>query len=277
MPANKKKEIDTKELDSLSPEEYEKKYVHKVYNQIASHFSVTRYRPWPQVESFLKSLSADSIMIDVGCGNGKNLGISPGTNIGCDICPELLEIAKERGHNVIECDALNLSFDNEIADVVISIAVIHHFVNPERRIKAIQEMLRILKPGGQMLIYVWAKGEENNNDFFVGWSNNKKINQKNVNDTNDEDEEKLNRYYHFFEERELEELCLQAGECMIEKSYFDKENWAVVVRKPQKIIHLFIIKIQTYSTFLISQSWKMWIFLVKCSNFIRRNFFHNFL
>jgi tRNA (uracil-5-)-methyltransferase TRM9 len=218
MPANKKKIIDHQELQILNPEEYEKKYVHNTYKQIASHFSATRYRPWPQVEGFLKSLSPDSIMVDVGCGNGKNLGISPGISLGCDICPNLLDIARQRGHNVIQCDALALPYKSNFADAVISIAVIHHFVTEERRICAIKEMLRILKPNGKILIYVWANDKEKENDYFVGWEKDGGV----INH---------NRYYHFFDEGELEKICLQSGNCIIEKSYFDKENWAVIVKK----------------------------------------------
>ena len=80
-------------------------------------------------------------------------------------------------------------------------------------------MLRILKPNGLVLIYVWAKKESINNDLFVEWKNNKN------------DEKDYKRYYHFFEQNELEQLCIQAGNCTIEKSYFDKENWAVILRK----------------------------------------------
>lgn len=78
MPADKKIEIDQEEYNILSPEEYEIKYVHNTYRKIATHFSATRYKSWPNVEKFLKALSPDSCMIDVGCGNGKNMGISPG-------------------------------------------------------------------------------------------------------------------------------------------------------------------------------------------------------
>ena len=108
MPANRKKQIDFVELEHSDPVSYEKKYVHDVYNKIARHFSATRHYPWPMVESYLKSLPKESVMIDVGCGNGKNLGISPGKSLGCDICPELLKIAQAKGHDVVQCDALSL-------------------------------------------------------------------------------------------------------------------------------------------------------------------------
>lgn len=220
MPADKKKNINCDELFNLNPEEYEKKYVHDTYNVIATHFSMTRHKPWPQVKKFLESLSNDSIMIDVGCGNGKNLGISPGVSLGCDICPNLLDIARKRGYNVTLCDALKLPYKDNFADAVISIAVIHHFTSEERRICAIKEMLRILKPNGKLLIYVWANNDgemKDKNDCFVRWSNLDNVNH--------------NRYYHFFNEGELEKLCSHLDNCIIEKSYFDKENWAVILKK----------------------------------------------
>lgn len=55
----------------------EEEYVHQVYNSIASHFSGTRHSPWPRVCHFLKSLSPGSLLADVGCGNGKYLGVNP--------------------------------------------------------------------------------------------------------------------------------------------------------------------------------------------------------
>ena len=38
----------------MDPGELEDKHVHQVYEQIANHFSVTRYKPWPVVDAFLK-------------------------------------------------------------------------------------------------------------------------------------------------------------------------------------------------------------------------------
>ncbi|ORY46743.1 hypothetical protein BCR33DRAFT_637631, partial [Rhizoclosmatium globosum] len=56
-----------------------------VYEAIAPHFSATRYKPWPVVETFLKSLPPGSIGADVGCGNGKYLGVNPSLyTIGSD-------------------------------------------------------------------------------------------------------------------------------------------------------------------------------------------------
>lgn len=47
--------------------------VHKVYNEIAKHFSETRHSPWPQVNEFIQQFEMGSVLVDIGCGNGKYL------------------------------------------------------------------------------------------------------------------------------------------------------------------------------------------------------------
>lgn len=80
--------------------------------------------------------------------------------LGSDICPELTAIGRNRGHEVLTCDCLNLPYRADLFDGVISIAVIHHLSTESRRLKSLQEMVRILRPGGVMLVYVWAMEQE---------------------------------------------------------------------------------------------------------------------
>lgn len=51
--------------------------VHKVYNEIANHFSETRHSPWPQVNEFIQEFENGSVLVDIGCGNGKYLQSNP--------------------------------------------------------------------------------------------------------------------------------------------------------------------------------------------------------
>jgi alkylated DNA repair protein alkB family protein 8 len=53
----------------------EKQLVHDVYDEIAEHFHVTRSKPWPRVDSFVRSVET-GCLLDIGCGNGKYLGIN---------------------------------------------------------------------------------------------------------------------------------------------------------------------------------------------------------
>jgi len=53
----------------------ETEHVQSVYEAIAGHFSDTRYKAWPVVDSFFAGLKPSSVGLDVGCGNGKNMAI----------------------------------------------------------------------------------------------------------------------------------------------------------------------------------------------------------
>ena len=58
-------------------------------------------------------------------------------------------------------------------DAIISIAVIHHFSTESRRLKAIREMARCVRPGSLLMIYVWAMEQDQRQfcaqDVLVPW------------------------------------------------------------------------------------------------------------
>ncbi|KAF9093090.1 tRNA methyltransferase, has a role in tRNA modification [Mortierella sp. AD031] len=162
----------------MTPEEKEQQYVHSVYQAIAPHFSATRYKPWPVVEEFLKTMPAGYVGADVGCGNGKYIGVNDKLfMVGSDRSSNLISICGERGHEAMVCDGLALPYRPQFFDFAISIAVIHHFISPERRVAAIEEILRIVRIGGRVLIFVWALEQTGKRDFdketqdvFVPWA-----------------------------------------------------------------------------------------------------------
>ena len=89
------------------------------------------------------------------------MGVNPHVfMLGSDICPELVSIARSRGHEVAACDCLNLPYRSDLFDALICIAVVHHLSTEERRVGAVREMARVLRPGGRMLLYVWAMEQE---------------------------------------------------------------------------------------------------------------------
>ncbi|XP_078150275.1 tRNA (carboxymethyluridine(34)-5-O)-methyltransferase-like isoform X2 [Carex rostrata] len=150
--------------------EIEKNFVHRVYDAIAPHFSSTRFAKWPKVAGFLNSIETGSIILDAGCGNGKYLGLNPDCfYIGCDISPSLIEICGNRGHEVLVADALNLPYRDNFGDAAISIAVLHHLSTEIRRRKAIEELVRVVKKGGLVLITVWAV-EQEDESLLAKWT-----------------------------------------------------------------------------------------------------------
>ena len=93
----------------------------------------------------------------IGCGNGKYLGVNSSVCcIGSDICSELVSIAGRRGHEVVVMDCLNLPYRSGVFDAAICVAVVHHLSTVERREKSVRELARVVRPGGRLLVYVWA-------------------------------------------------------------------------------------------------------------------------
>lgn len=136
---------------------------------------------------------------DVGCGNGKYLylrsalsGTGDGATLltlGADRCEPLVRDAQRnfppgsagsdvrRLHEVAVDDALHSGYRSGVFDYALSIATIHHFSTPQRRMQAVKELLRIVRPApqaagadgtgapgeelapggtGRILIFVWA-------------------------------------------------------------------------------------------------------------------------
>lgn len=236
------------------PQAQEEQYVHEVYNEIASHFSQTRYKPWPIVEKFLMSQPDYSLGIDVGCGNGKYMGVNKKLEIlGSDRSDGLVGCAQEisKGkYSLCVADGLHLPHENDRFDFAISIAVIHHFATEERRIEAIKHILLKLKVGGKFLVYCWALEQEksrrgykegDDQDILIPWVLQKKGKKSKKDKASENEPEKENeekeeepqtkyRYYHLYRKGELIENAERAGGKVVDSGY-EKDNWWAIVER----------------------------------------------
>ncbi|XP_064609340.1 uncharacterized protein LOC135473420 [Liolophura sinensis] len=163
--------------------ELERRHVSEVYDQIAAHFTDIRHKAWPKVRQFLKELEPGSLVADVGCGNGRYLHINKKIyKLGSDLCEGLVNIANQRGYNAMVSDNLKLPYRDGVFDAAISIAVIHHFATVDRRIQALRELARIIRPGGKIMICVWAFEQKHRRfdgqDVLVPWNKPTKFHRK---------------------------------------------------------------------------------------------------
>lgn len=97
-------------------------------------------------------------VLDAGCGTGailERLG-NRDKNFGVDLAPEAIAFCQQRGlENVRQADICDLPFANDSFDAVISSSVIYHewVANVGT---AMQEMFRVLRPGGLLILNVPA-------------------------------------------------------------------------------------------------------------------------
>ncbi len=132
------------------------------YDLIAEDFSFTRkQRPWKEVIMFIKSLES-GILLDIGCGYDRYSKYFVGEYIGLDFSKGLIKQSlKDNPSNLyVVGDALEMPFKENIADAIISIAVLHHIPTKEDRKKFLKNVLSISKTKSRILISVWYKNQE---------------------------------------------------------------------------------------------------------------------
>jgi SAM-dependent methyltransferase len=199
-------------------------YVKNVYDKIAKEFSHTRYKPWTCVQNFLDDIPDNSLIGDIGCGNGKNMIYNKKCEYkGCDFSIELVNICNKQNLNVIYGDVLNIPFKDNEFDHTMCVAVLHHLSNIDKRKKAIQELLRITKKGGKIFILVWSLKQDIN-------SRRKFVKQENMIDWKDKNRNILcKRYYYVYKKNELESLI--PANVNIIKSFYEKGNYGIIIKK----------------------------------------------
>ena len=200
--------------------------VANTYNTIAHDFSKTRYSVWRGVRTFLDGLPQDSLVGDIGCGNGKNMLYNQ-TQLkyeGVDISSEFIAICRSRGLQVKEGSVLDIPSPTDHYDHTMSIAVIHHLCTREERLQAIRELYRVTKQGGKILLYVWAAEQpQDSKRKFTGGDTMVPFHMK--------DGTVCERFYHIYRKGELEaEIQSVIGPVTVQ-SFYDTGNWCVVINK----------------------------------------------
>lgn len=137
-------------------------HIHRHMDDVARVYEETM--PAHVLEHYLSKRSRfivqrlkSGVVLDVGCGTGllarrlRDQGIE---SIGVD---ESFGMAKEcREHNRIPCahgDSARLPFKSNSVDAALCIATMHHVVGSTEVARTLGEMLRIVKPGGWILVW----------------------------------------------------------------------------------------------------------------------------
>jgi ubiquinone/menaquinone biosynthesis C-methylase UbiE len=141
--------------------------VRQQYDRLAAIYDQRWRRYVTRTLKFLQDwvqLSPTETVLDIACGTGEFermiLTEHPTQSMmGVDISEQMLAIAQQKfctSANVLFqiANVCALPFADDSFDVVVSASAFHYFEHPEA---ALQEMKRVLKPNGRLVILDWCK------------------------------------------------------------------------------------------------------------------------
>ncbi len=188
---------------------------------IGPSFERTRQRPWGAVLAWAaRCAPPGGRILDLACGNGRHGGplVARGDAVvGADFSRPLLAFARERGVAVVEAEAGALPFRAGAFDAATFVAALHNIPGRSRRIAALAELGRVVRPGAPALVTVWARWQSGRIGHFL-----RELPHHLMGDADHEfgdalvpwrasEEGSIPRYYHFYGRFELREDLRSAG------------------------------------------------------------------
>ncbi len=198
-----------------------------VWDSLAEQWNNFRPNPFPKKIYFLSRTWEKGKILDIGCGNGRNLVSFAEKDFVCDGVDFSMEMVKNAKLKFEKLglrskfhisNMTNLPFKNNNFDYLICVASFHH-LNKFDQEKALKEFKRILKPSGKMYITVWNKWQSRflfgKKEVFIPWKVKDKIYQ---------------RYYYLFNYLEFKNLLSKHFKIEDSEGIFEK-NIEVIVKK----------------------------------------------
>lgn len=213
------------------------------FNFFAKDYHSKRKKPWRPLKIFLshlknKGTTLNGIILDLGCGNGRNfkiIGDSPKRLVGIDISLELIKIVRENlkdfnqfsrfesnFYQILLGDIKNLPIRPDSIQNIFSIAAIHHIQKNTVRKDLIIQLFKILKTNGNLILTVWRKWQKKYRAYFIiDWFKRKfnknhrdqqkvvglrEFGDKYVPWTISNEQKIFKRFYHFFSKREIKKI-----------------------------------------------------------------------
>ncbi len=185
-----------------------------VFNHIAPGWYNFRHRSiFTRELNRLAERWQNGSLLNLGCAHGPDfLPFKDSFKLyGVDFSDEMLKLARryalkyDFNVELSLADVRQLPYSDNSFDWAISVATYHHIKGKQERLKALNELKRVLKPGGEVFITVWNRCQPGfwfkPKDLYVPWRKKDKT---------------LYRYYHLFSYAELEILVSKAGFSILE-------------------------------------------------------------
>jgi len=194
----------------------------KTFDKIADVWHSLRKRPWMDVVEWARNIK-EKVVLDLGSGTGRHSKPLAQENlvIALDFSKKMLDMNQYADYK-IQGDISSIPLKDETVDVVLAIASIHHLKKGSRK-KVLNEINKVLKPGGEGIVSVWYRHQERfkniptSGDVIIPWKFEGKS---------------YPRYYHLFTLPELKKL-IEDSNLKLESIHLDtmKRNIFAKIRK----------------------------------------------
>lgn len=229
----------------------------EAYKKISPKYAKVKRKPWKDFQMYINKISklyflpSSGILVDIGAGNSRNLlhfDSSSMQFIATDISFELLQASvdiKVGNHFKINNDMKSLSLRSNFANLVLSIATLHHLRKKEETVSCLQLLSTLLKEDGYLILSCWRRWKPGtrkklisdfltypikklknkywrHGDIYLPWyDENRNIVAR--------------RYYHLFTRRELVSVIRKTSLNIIDFSICGgkggKDNFFVLLKK----------------------------------------------
>ncbi len=137
------------------------------YQTFASEFASTRRRLQPGVVHAIRSIPAESSVLDLGCGSGELArGLARrgfrGAYLGIDASPSMIDLARERAlftwTKFLLADLVEDNWARELPgryDHIFLLATLHHVPGDHDRRRLLGDIATSLAPEGNLTLSVW--------------------------------------------------------------------------------------------------------------------------
>lgn len=118
-------------------------------------FSITQARN--RIFNKLIKNSKNSLILDLGCGGGREIIKKKGKVIGVDISFNSVKNANKLYRHAVLANIKNLPFKDNTFDVVVSFDVLGHIQHNDKD-QVLKEIRRVLKPNGKTIHFIETEG-----------------------------------------------------------------------------------------------------------------------
>jgi SAM-dependent methyltransferase len=221
------------------------------YEKNATEFSNTRnyyWKGWQKAWEIVKTYNPSiKNVLDVGCGNGRFLSFLRENNdnfnyLGIDHSSNFItecqnKLADENSY-FMRFDIANDDFTKiayEKYDLILLIAVLHHFPGNSNRLELIKQLSELLNPNGIIILTFWDFMRENRMQSRIfPWSLSN-FDKKDLEEGDHllkwSDSTDTQRYCHYFSEEEKQSIIRNSHLRPLARYTSDSDNTYVIMQK----------------------------------------------